>query len=82
MTTIDYQSFICKKCGRAVLRTADTNYCPYCGEKLPELKELPKIVCPMCKGTGHVEPMSIQPFNPTSPYFGVMTNKTKGGNNG
>lgn len=71
---MDYQSFICPKCGKAVLRTRNTRYCEYCGAKLPELKELPKVICPMCKGTGSVEPTSIQPFNPTSPYFNVMTN--------
>ena len=94
---LDYQSFICKKCGKAVLRTMDTKYCQYCGAKLPELKfekieqfvnpisyedfkdipelkEMPKIVCPMCHGTGKVEAQAVQPFNPTSPYFNVMTN--------
>ena len=52
----------------------DTKYCQYCGAKLPELKEMPKIVCPMCHGTGKVEAQAVQPFNPTSPYFNVMTN--------
>lgn len=66
---LDYQSFICKKCGKAVLRTADTNYCQYCGAKLPELKEMPKVCCPMCHGTGRVEAQAV-----TLPYFNVMTN--------
>lgn len=76
---IDYQSYICKNCGRAVLRTADTKYCHCCGAKLPELKEMPKVVCPMCQGTGKVEATSVQPFNPTVPYFGCMTNENKRG---
>ena len=71
---MSYQDFICKKCGKAVLRTADTNYCPYCGEKLPALKEMPKVCCPMCHGTGKVEAQAVQPFNPASPYFNVTTN--------
>lgn len=71
---LDYQSFMCHKCGRAVLRTGGARYCPYCGSKLPELKEEPKIVCPMCHGTGKVDARAVQPFNPTSPYFGVVTN--------
>ena len=52
----------------------DTNYCQYCGAKLPELKEVPKVVCPMCHGTGEVEPQSVQPFNPRIVYFNAMTN--------
>ena len=76
---IDYQSYICKGCGRVVLRTPDAKYCHYCGAKLPELKEIPKVVCPMCQGTGKVEPKSVQPFNPTVPYFWCMTNENKGG---
>ena len=76
---LDYQSYICKKCGRAVLRTADTKYCHCCGAKLPELKETPKMVCPMCQGTGKVEP-KVQPFDPIKwTYFGCMTNENKGG---
>ena len=71
---LDYQSFICPKCGKAVLRTEGTKYCEYCGAKLPELKELPKVRCPMCHGTGKVSPHSIQPLNPASPYFSVMAN--------
>lgn len=71
----DYQSYICKKCGRAVLRTPDSRYCHCCGAKLPELKETPKTVCPMCHGTGKVESRAVQPFNSGSPYFNVMTNK-------
>ena len=62
---LDYQSFICKKCGKAVLRTEGTKYCQYCGAKLPELKELPKITCPTCHGTGKVEPHVMQPL----PYY-------------
>ena len=76
---IDYQSYICKGCGRVVLRTPDAKYCHYCGAKLPELKEPPKVVCPMCQGTGKVEP-SAQPFNPVKwTYFGCMTNENKRG---
>ena len=71
---LDYQSFMCPKCGKAVLRTEGTNYCQYCGAKLPELKEILKVCCPMCHGTGEVEARSVQPFNPASPYFNVMTN--------
>lgn len=74
---MDYQSFMCKKCGKAVLRTLDTKYCQYCGARLLELKELPKIVCPTCHGTGKVEARAVQPFNPASPYFSVMTNAEK-----
>lgn len=76
---IDYQSYICKECGRAVLRTADAKYCHYCGAKLPELKEIPKVVCPICQGTGKIEARAYQPFNPASPYFSVMANENKGG---
>lgn len=61
---MDYQSFMCKKCGKAVLRTIDTRYCQYCGAKLPEIKEMPKIRCPMCKGTGEVEATAINPIHP------------------
>ena len=78
---IDYQSYICKKCGRAVLRTADTKYCHCCGAKLPELKEIPKAVCPICQGTGKIEARAYQPFNPMSPYFNVMTNENQGAKN-
>lgn len=74
---ISYQSHICKKCGRAVLRTADAKYCHCCGAKLPELKEMPKMVCPMCQGTGKVEPKA-QPFGPINwTYSGCMTNENK-----
>lgn len=76
---IDYQSYICKECGRLILRTADAKYCLYCGAKLPELKEIPKVVCPMCKGTGKIEARSYQPFNPMSQCFNVMTNENKRG---
>lgn len=72
---LDYQSFICKKCGRAVLRTMGTNYCQYCGAKLPELKEIPKVICPMCHGTGKVEAQAVQPFCQPSVYFNVTTNE-------
>lgn len=78
---LDYQSFICKKCGKAVFRAEGIKYCQYCGAKLPELKELPKIVCPTCHGTGKVEPQAVQPFDPVPRFFNVMTNKTKGGDN-
>ncbi len=71
---IDLQYCICKKCGKAVFRTAGTNYCPYCGEKLPQLKEIPKVCCPMCRGTGKVDAQATEPFNPAAPYFNVMTN--------
>lgn len=72
---LDLQSCICKKCGKAVFRTEGTNYCQYCGAKLPKLKEMPKVVCPMCCGTGKVDAQAAQPFNPASRYFNVMTNK-------
>lgn len=75
---LDYQSFMCPKCGKAVLRTMDTNYCQYCGARLPELKEPPKICCPMCHGTGKVDVGTVQPFNPTPCYFSAMINE--GGN--
>ena len=71
---INYQDFICKKCGKVILRIAGTNYCPYCGEKLPVLKEMPKVLCPMCAGTGKVDAQTAQPFNPAAQYFNVMTN--------
>ena len=76
---IDYQSYICKKCGRAVLRTEDAKYCHCCGAKLPELKEIPKMVCPICQGTGKIEARSYQAFNPMAPHFSCMTNENKGG---
>lgn len=76
---IDYQSYICKECGRTVLRTPDAKYCHCCGAKLPELKETPKMVCPMCQGTGKIEARTCQPFNPTTPYFGCATNENKRG---
>lgn len=77
---IDYQSYICKECGRAVLRTADSKYCHCCGAKLPELKEIPKVVCPTCQGTGKIEARAYQPFNPINwAYFGCMTNENKRG---
>lgn len=71
---MDCQDFICKKCGKVILRTASTNYCSYCGEKLPELKEMPKICCPLCGGTGLVDVQTVQPFSPAPQYFNVMTN--------
>ena len=71
---LDYQSYLCPKCGKAVLRTEGTNYCQYCGAKLPELKEIPKVCCPMCLGTGKVDAGTVQPFNPTPRYFNATTN--------
>lgn len=75
---MDYQSYLCPKCGKAVLRTMNTRYCEFCGAKLPELKEIPKVCCPMCHGTGKVDAGMVQPFNPTPHYFNAMTNE--GGN--
>lgn len=77
---ISYQDYICKKCGRAVLRTEDAKYCHCCGAKLPELKEMPKVACPMCQGTGKVEAREVQPLDPIKwTYFGCMTNENKRG---
>jgi len=70
---ISYQSFVCPKCGKAVLRSLGVKYCQYCGAKLPEIKEPPEIVCPMCHGKGRI---TEQPFVPiTWPYGDIMTNK-------
>lgn len=74
---LDYQSLICPKCGKAVFRTEDTKYCQYCGAKLPELKELPKITCPMCHGKGEIDARGTQPFNPTIQYFNAIANEEK-----
>ena len=52
---IDYQSYICKKCGRAVLRTEYSKYCHCCGAELPELKEIPKVVCPSVKAQARLK---------------------------
>ena len=72
---LDYQSFICKECGKTVFRTQDAKYCQYCGALLPELKELPKIRCPMCHGTGEITPTGCEPFQ--SPLGATVLNETK-----
>lgn len=66
---MDYQSFICKECGRVVLRVDGTRFCQYCGARLPEIKKPLKVTCPMCHGTGEIEQRKGQPIQPPFVYF-------------
>lgn len=69
---MDYRSYFCDKCGKIVLRTEGIEYCGYCGARLPEIKKLPKVTCPMCHGTGEVDQQAIQ-----QPHFTYFNNKDK-----